>query len=106
MTRYTPCPHGERWWCCRPCKAAYMRDWRRRHGAPPRGHVVQAILAALAAAPEGLTVDRLRARLGYRQSREAIRSAIAYHIRRGRPIERRPDDVAHVRYALRREAAA
>jgi hypothetical protein len=96
-----PCPHGERWYRCRPCWNAYERRRRRRLGGGDKPQVAAPALAALAAAPNGLRVDELRARLGYRQSREAMRQLISVLVRvKGVPIERRWDSDRRVRYVL------
>lgn len=83
----------------------YMRTWnaRRRQelGLPVYVHawLQQSILRVLSAHPEGLRIVDIRAKLGYRSSRDSIRKAVYYMRRHGKSVDSIKEG-KFVRYAL------
>jgi hypothetical protein len=113
----TTCPHGHAWTpdntyvhptgslVCRTCNRDALLRHRRSVGVPERGWLRRLVLATLAAHPEGLRVDRLRAKIGYRASAHSLHRAVwTLRHRRGLPIDSVREG-RRVRYVLRREVA-
>ena len=87
-------------------RACRMRRWRRRQGIGPPDWLQRMILAALRAHPEGLRVDRLHAKIGYRSTRVSIRAAVGYLRRtKGVPVASVREG-NNARYVLREGLAA
>lgn len=75
------------WARCRTCQIAAVRADRRRRGIGPADWLQRRVLAALRAHPDGLRVDRLHAKIGYRSTRVSLRAAVGYMRRtKGVPV--------------------
>lgn len=81
-------PYGRR--ICRACNRAAARRYAERNRVvPPKRLVRPLILDALKGNPAGLSIMQIRAKLGYRQSPDAIKANV-YQLRKaGIPIESR-----------------